>query len=174
MHRRPSKLAAGAVGDGELLERGAVQREALALYCLAWPGTKLPAAFTDTSHGARPQARAAARVVSWLPFRLVEAQWHSARWAPGVIALIMDGITPARLPQRRSIEIRKREVGGLIELERKGVKRGDRVRILRGPFTGHLAIYHDSKPRDRIEVLLQLLGSTRSATLESLDVELAK
>jgi hypothetical protein len=42
------------------------------------------------------------------------------------------------------------------------------------PFEGHLAMYHDSKPRDRIEVLLQLLGSTRRATLASLEVELIK
>jgi transcription antitermination factor NusG len=91
-----------------------------------------------------------------------------------VISLVTDGIAPARVPQAAIDEIRRREVGGLIELTRRGIKRGDRVRILRGPFEGYLAIYHDSKPRDRIEVLLQLLGSSRRATLESLDVELAK
>jgi transcription antitermination factor NusG len=81
---------------------------------------------------------------------------------------------PARVPQDAIDEIRRREVGGLIDLARQGIKRGARVRILRGPFQGYLAIYSDSKPRDRVEVLLQLLGSTRRATLESLDVELAR
>jgi transcription antitermination factor NusG len=57
-----------------------------------------------------------------------------------------------------------------VDIARQGVKRGDRIRILRGPFSGHLAIYSDSKPRDRIEVLL----STQRATLASLDVEFVK
>jgi transcription antitermination factor NusG len=38
------------------------------------------------------------------------------------------------------------------------LRRGTRVRILRGPFTGHLAIFAGMKPRERVEVLLALLG----------------
>jgi transcriptional antiterminator RfaH len=101
-------------------------------------------------------------------------RWWDARWSPGIISLILDGDVPAKVPDAVIDEIKRREVGGLITLTQQGIKRGDRVRILRGPFEGYLAIYHDSKPRDRIEVLLQLLGSSRRATLESLDVELAK
>jgi transcription antitermination factor NusG len=152
-----------------------LQREALALHCLGLAGyeTYLPRLRVHKMlHGRRIELHPA--LFPGYAFVRIELQWHAARWAPGVISLVMDGITPARVPQNAIEEIRRREVGGLIELARQGIKRGDRVRILRGPFTGHLAIYHDSKPRDRIEVLLQLLGSTRSATLESLDVELAK
>jgi transcriptional antiterminator RfaH len=152
-----------------------VQREALALHCLGLAGyeTYLPRLRAHRMvHGRKIELRPA--LFPGYAFVWIELQWHTARWAPGVSGLVMDGITPARVPQNAIEEIRRREVGGLIELARQGIKRGDRVRILRGPFTGHLAIYHDSKPRDRIEVLLQLLGSTRSATLESLDVELAK
>ena len=152
-----------------------VQREALALHCLALNGyqTYLPRLRVHKMvHDRRVELRPA--LFPGYAFVWIELQWHTARWAPGVLGLVMDGVTPARLPQNAIDEIQKREVGGLIELARQGIKRGARVRILRGPFTGHLAIYHDSKPRDRIEVLLQLLGSTRSATLESLDVELAK
>ena len=29
-------------------------------------------------------------------FVLIELQWHAARWAPGTLGLVMDGITPAR------------------------------------------------------------------------------
>jgi transcriptional antiterminator RfaH len=150
-----------------------IQREGLALHCLGLAGyqTYLPRLRTHRMvHGRKLELRPA--LFPGYLFVLVEAQWYSARWSPGVISLIMDGITPARLPQNAIDEIRRREVGGLIELERQGIKRGDKVRILRGPFKDHLAIYSDSRSRDQVEVLLQLLGGAQRATLESLDVKL--
>jgi transcriptional antiterminator RfaH len=108
-------------------------------------------------------------------FFVVEAQWHSARWSIGVIGLIMNGIQPAKVPDAVIAEIRGREVGGLIELAPPpALRRGARVRILHGPFTGHLAIFADSKPRERVEVLLQLLGSAQKVTLARSDVEVVR
>jgi transcription antitermination factor NusG len=152
-----------------------IQREALALHCLGLAGyqTYLPRLRTYRMvHGRKIELRPAL-FPNYL-FVAIASQWYSAHWCPGVFGLIMDGTVPARVPDAAIDEIRKREIGGLIELARRGAKRGDRLRILHGPFQGHLAIYHDSKPRDRIEVLLQLLGSTQRATLASIDVELVK
>jgi transcription antitermination factor NusG len=87
-------------------------------------------------------------------------------------SLILDGDAPAKVPDAVIDEIKRRETGGLITLTQQGIRRGDRVRILRGPFKDHLAIYSDSRSRDRVEVLLQLLGGAQRATLESLDVKL--
>src|SRR5262249_24089645 len=73
-------------------------------------------------------------------FVLIELQWHRALWSPGVARLVMDGTAPARVPDGVIAELRAREVGGLVELPR--FKPGDPVRILRGPFREHLALYH--------------------------------
>jgi hypothetical protein len=43
--------------------------------------------------------------------------------------------------------------------------------VLRGPFTGHLAIFADMKPRERVEILLQLLGGEQRVTLAKKDIE---
>ena len=42
-------------------------------------------------------------------FVLTELQWHAARWAPGTLGLVMDGITPARMPERVIAESHRRE-----------------------------------------------------------------
>jgi transcriptional antiterminator RfaH len=154
-----------------------VYRERLAVHCLGIGGyeTYLPRLRThQTVRGRLMEPAPGPALFPGYVFVRIELQWHAARWTPGVVRLVMDGAVPARMPQAAIDELHRREVGGLIELARRGIQRGDRVRILRGPFEGHLAIYHDSKPRDRIEVLLQLLGSTQRATLASLDVELVK
>ena len=151
-------------------------RERLALHCLGLAGyaTYLPRLRERRlSHGRRIEVRPP--LFPGYAFFVVEAQWHSARWSIGVIGLIMNGIHPAKVPDAVIAEIRGREVGGLIELAPPpALRRGARVRILHGPFTGHLAIFADSKPRERVEVLLQLLGSAQKVTLARSDVEVVR
>jgi transcription antitermination factor NusG len=101
--------------------------------------------------------------------------WWSARWAPYVAKLIMAGIEPARVRDAVIAEIRGREVGGLIELAPPSPLRpGARVRILRGVFRDHLAVYADMKPRERVEILLQLLGGEQKVTLAKKHIEVVR
>ena len=84
----------------------------------------------------------------------------------------MDGAVPARVPDAVIDEIRSRECRGLIELPKPPLARpGDAVRILRGPFEGKLVIYAGMKPRQRVEVLLSLLGSSQRVMLAADAVE---
>ena len=53
----------------------------------------------------------------------------------------------------------------------RGFRRGDHVRIERGPFAGRLVIFADMKPHQRVEVLLGPLGSEQRATLAARDVQ---
>ena len=86
----------------------------------------------------------------------------------------MDGLQPARVPNEVIVALRRRERRGAIELPKPpGLEAGDRVKILRGPFQGHLGLYAGMKPREQIEVLLMLLGSQQRAILPKGDVELA-
>jgi transcriptional antiterminator RfaH len=97
---------------------------------------------------------------------LIELQWHAARWAPGVTRIVLDGAAPARVPDGVIAEIRSRERGGLVELPRPPrFHPGDRVRVLHGPFIGHVGLYAGMRPRERVEVLLAILGGAQRVTL---------
>jgi transcription antitermination factor NusG len=52
-------------------------------------------------------------------FLRVVTGWWQARWAPGTCGLMMDGATPAKVPDAVIAEIRSREREGAIELPRK-------------------------------------------------------
>ena len=98
--------------------------------------------------------------------------WWSARWCPGVMRLLTAGDAPMPVPDALIAEIRSRERGGLVELPKPpGLRAGDRVRILAGPFCGHLGLYAAMKPHERVEVLLQLLGAAQRVTLPKGDIE---
>jgi transcriptional antiterminator RfaH len=92
-------------------------------------------------------------------FVLIELQWHSARWSPGVPRLVLDGMQPAKVPDKVITELKGRERNGLVELPSPlGLRRGDTVRITCGVFAGQLAVFNGMRAHERVAVLLQLLG----------------
>ena len=50
---------------------------------------------------------------------------------------------------------------------------GDRLRVTHGPFAGHVGLYAGMKPRERVEVLLAILGGSQRVTLAADAVEQA-
>lgn len=105
-------------------------------------------------------------------FVLIVEQWWTANYSPGVIRLVRDGDRPARVPDAIIAELKRRERNGLIELTKQPRFRpGDRVRVCRGAFAGHLALYADQAPHERVAVLLALLGSPVRVTLPQADIE---
>jgi len=153
-----------------------LHREALALHCLGLNG------YTTYYPRLRDRRIRFGRKIELRPalfpgycFVLIQLQWHTARWAPGTLGLIMDGIQPAKVPDPVIEEIRSRERDGLIDLPKPPpLRRGARVRILRGPFTGHLAIFAVMRPRQRVKILLQLLGGEQRVTLVKKDIEVVR
>jgi transcriptional antiterminator RfaH len=140
------------------------QRDGLALHCLRQAGFEVYAPRLRERRTAN--GRKVVRTPLLFPgyvFVFVQLQWHTARWAPGVVRLVMVGdTTPAAVPDSVIAALKARERGGLIELPRRPRFRpGDRVRVLHGPFIGHIGLFAEMKPRERVEVLLGLLGGQR-------------
>ena len=152
------------------------RREQLALRCLGLAGyeTYFPRLREHRiSHGRRIESRPP--LFPGYCFLSVEAQWYAARWSIGVIGLIMDGIKSARVADQIIDDLRKRERNGLIELpKRPGLKPGDLVRILQGPFAGQLGLYAGMQAHERVLVLLALLGGQQRVELAKDDVESAR
>jgi transcriptional antiterminator RfaH len=106
-------------------------------------------------------------------FLMVTAGWWDARWCPHVIRLITNGhLEPARVADQIIDDLRKRERNGLIELpKRSGLKPGDRVKVLQGPFADHFGLYVGQRPHERVLVLLALLGGQQRVELAKADIE---
>jgi transcription antitermination factor NusG len=142
-----------------------VNREQLALHFLKLEG------FETYTPRIRISRRGARDITQFLfpsySFVRIELQWHAARWAPGVIRLVMSGGTsPAKVPARVIDDLKARERNGLVELPKpERFRPGTRVRIVHGLLLGQVGLVAGLKPRERVEVLLQLLGAPRSVIL---------
>jgi transcription antitermination factor NusG len=106
-------------------------------------------------------------------FLVIRHQWYEARWSPGILGLIMDGIGPAKVSDAVIAEIRSRERDGLIDLPAAAshLAPGDPVRITCGALAGLTGLVAGMKPRERVAVLLAMLGRV---TLPTGSVELVK
>jgi transcriptional antiterminator RfaH len=84
----------------------------------------------------------------------------------------MDGLRPAKVPDSVIEEIRSRERNGVVVLPtREEFKVGDRVKVMHGPFAGHLGLYAGMRPHERVLVLLALLGGQQRVELPKDSIE---
>jgi transcription antitermination factor NusG len=111
-------------------------------------------------------------------FITIALQWHTARWAPGVVRLLMSGEEPARVADHIIHELKSRERDGLVVLPAAlrprspaRFKAGDRVRVVDGPLRGFKGLVQGMRPNERITVMLELFGSARPVEMTEADVE---
>jgi transcriptional antiterminator RfaH len=149
------------------------RRERLASHCLGLAGYEIYQSLL------REQRRSHGRKFTVTPqlfpgylFLWVTRGWWDARWSPGVIRLIMDGLVPAHVPDAVIDEIRSRERGGYVELLKpRGFRPGMRVRVIDGPLREQISMLTALRPHERVLVLLQLLGGQQRVELARSAIE---
>src|SRR5262249_10473858 len=127
----------------------------------------------------REQRRSHGRKITVTPalfpgylFVWVTRGWWDARWSPGVIRLIMDGLQPARVSDQIVGESRAREGNGVVELAKpRGMRPGTRVRVISGPLSEKIGLLAVLRPHERCIVLLQMLGGEQRVDLASNAIE---
>jgi len=90
----------------------------------------------------------------------VEAQrWRSIFSTVGVSRLVCTGETPLAVADDVIATLKQREdTSGFIKLEPRALRRGEKVRVLDGVFTDCFGLYEGMPDRDRVAILLDLLG----------------
>ena len=150
------------------------QHERLALHCLGLAGftTWLPRIRERRIICGRKAVVTPALFPGYL-FVVIETQWHAIRRTPYVVRLIMHGDQPARVPDQIIDELRGREKNGVIALPEPPprLRAGARVKVVHGPFAGHLGLCAGMAPRERVIVLLSLLGAQQRVSMAAGDVE---
>lgn len=93
-------------------------------------------------------------------FDLMAARWRSIQSTLGVSHLVCDRNQPAALSSRVIAELRSREDGnGFIQLNLQPcLMPGAKVRIVEGVFSESFGSFEGMADRDRVAILLDLLG----------------
>ena len=95
------------------------------------------------------------------------ARWRAIHSTRGVQYLVCNGDRPVAVPDGVIDEIRAREdeSGMVMTVFPSTLKPGEPVRIVAGPLSGHEALFQCESDKDRVIVLLSLLGRTVRTTV---------
>jgi len=87
-------------------------------------------------------------------------RWRSIQSTFGVARLVSNGDDPAMVPEGVVSALRSREdKDGFINMDRKAsFAPGDKVRVLAGAFMDSAGLFNALADRDRVSILLDLLG----------------
>ena len=145
-------------------------REHFAAECIARQGygVFLPRVLVHVGHGSHRYALAKPLFPSYL-FAAFEARWRPLLSTFGVAAVLMAGEAPGIVPIGVIDQLRSRlDKDGFVVLPRR--RRGDQVRIARGPFARHSGVVQGMPGRDRVRVLLSVLGGQTSVLIAEHDL----
>jgi transcriptional antiterminator RfaH len=90
----------------------------------------------------------------------LSARWRSIQSTQGVSHLVCHGNQPTVLPESVVAELRRREdANGFIRLDPPPLHLpGDKVRVVEGVFGDSFGLFEGMADRDRVAILLDLLG----------------
>lgn len=98
--------------------------------------------------------------------------WGPIRSTLGVVSIVRFGREAARVPDGLMTALRSREdAQGVQILPVEEYKPGSRVRITQGSFAGYEGIFQAASGRDRVTVLLDILGRDARTTVDSASIE---
>jgi transcriptional antiterminator RfaH len=124
-------------------------------------GTYLPRYLKRRRHARRIETVAAPLYPSYLfvAFNSAIHRWRSIHSTVGVVRLVCNGDAPAAVNAAIIDGLKSREnAQGFIQLERQQFATGDKVRVSEGVFCDCLGLFESMGDRERVAILLELLG----------------
>ena len=105
----------------------------------------------------------------------VAQRWRSIQSTIGVAHLVCNGEEPAMVPTAVITDLQGREdERGLIQLEtRPRFVPGDKIQVVDGPFDACLGLFEGMADRERVAILLDLLGRKVRVVLDGASVAAA-
>jgi len=106
---------------------------------------------------------------------MTDDSWHVVKSTPKVTGFVGAGARPAPLPRDEVDTIlRQMELGAEKPKPKSVFQKGDKVRVIEGPFVNFSGIIDDMSPeRGKLKVMVQIFGRLTPVELEYYQVERA-
>ena len=146
-----------------------LRRQSFAVY--------LPRYLKQRRHARRIEKIAAPLFPGYLfvSIDLATQRWLSIDSTFGVTRLVRHDDRPAAVPQHVIDVLKHREdAGGFVQLDRRPrFSPGDKIRVVGGAFCDSVGLYEGLSSRERVAILLELLGRKVRIVLDSETIEAA-
>ncbi len=163
-----------ATADYWALVHAKAHQEAVAERNLARQGFRcfLPKRLRAVRHARRERHELRAYFPSYLFVRIDPdaTQWRPINSTIGVLRLVTNGVAPMRAPEGFVESLAAHtDAAGLVQLKPR-LRRGQRVRVARGPFLDQLGVIDELSDPDRVRVLLDMMTSKAAVSVSAGDL----
>lgn len=110
---------------------------------------------------------------SYLFVKIVNGQFSFLKSAFGIAHVVMVGERPANVADKIIAFLRNKERDGLVQVGYSRFHKGDRVRVLSGPFINQCGVFDSYRPRRQLRVLLSAFGIQTGVNLRAVQCELS-
>jgi len=91
----------------------------------------------------------------------LQAHYFDVKYMPGVQGIVSAGCDPLAVPMAVVEEIKRRGVNGVVKIEPTELDKGERVRVVDGPFRGFDAIFERYlSGAERVAILLSAVEAS--------------
>ena len=106
---------------------------------------------------------------------MTDDSWHLVKSTPKVTGFVGSGTRPAPLPREEVDTIlRQMELGAEKPKPKSVFQKGDKVRVVEGPFVNFSGVIDDMSPeRGKLKIMVQIFGRLTPVELEYYQVERA-
>jgi transcription antitermination factor NusG len=104
----------------------------------------------------------------FMGYMFVQARdrWHALRTTFGVFGVLMSNKdVPARVSDEVIKSLRAKEANGIVMLNKSRFALGQQVQIKSGPMAYEVGLFDGQRDRDRVYILLNMLGCECRATV---------
>jgi transcription termination/antitermination protein NusG len=104
---------------------------------------------------------------------MTDDSWHLVKSTPKVTGFVGSGARPSPLPREEVDSIlRQMELGAEKPKPKSVFQKGDKVRVVEGPFVNFSGVIDDMSPeRGKLKVMVQIFGRLTPVELEYYQVE---
>lgn len=108
---------------------------------------------------------------SYLFVRILNGQFSFLNYAFGIAHVVMFGDKPASVHHKVINYLKTNEQDGLVKVGLRRFNRGDKVRILSGPFINQSGVFDSYRPRKHLRILVTAFGLQTAVLLRARQCE---
>ena len=103
----------------------------------------------------------------FISFNMNESKWISIKYTLGVLRIVSFNNKPSEVPKDLILALQKKYNNPNKMSSLKNIKKGDYIKILKGPLSGFIGKIESYDEKNRLKILLEFMGNHKNISISA-------